>query len=206
MCGAKSVLRCVSSLSSKNSAQWRAVSDYIYPARKLTIWEIWPPEMLPFGEGGMVGTGGVGSGVGSPRRTGECASVSLRLQRDCSLLVVTFWQGRQPDVWFWRSIAEYLCIAAFPYSYPKNSTPHVFSSWTSAGGFLMRYFVVSVAAHENPSLAIVAIFNARCMSDCSSCTRPPCLAIVTEMLRTYKTLVGASNNEIRRLPPPYTLP
>jgi len=54
-------------------------------------------------------------------------------------------------------------------------------------------------------LSILAIFNARRMSDCSSCTRPPCLAIVADMLKTYKTLVDASNNEIRLLPLPYTL-
>jgi len=30
------------------------------------------------------------------------------------------------------------------------------------------------------------------MSDCSSCTRPPCLTIVAEMLITYKKLVAAS--------------
>ena len=44
------------------------------------------------------------------------------------------------------------------------------------------------------------------MSYCSSCTRPPCLAIVADMLKTYKTLVAASESENRRLPLPYTLP
>jgi hypothetical protein len=88
---------------------------------------------------------------------------------------------------------------------PRNSTPRFFSSRTSARGFLMRYFVSSVAAREKPSFAIVAIFNARRMSDCSSCTRPPCLAIVADMLKTYKTLVGASNNEIWLLLLPYPL-
>jgi len=42
----------------------------------------------------------------------------------------------------------------------------------------MRYFVSSIEAHEKPSLAILAIFNAKHMSDCSSCTRPPRLGIV----------------------------
>jgi len=88
---------------------------------------------------------------------------------------------------------------------PGNSTPRFFSSWTSAHGVLMRYFMSSIAAREKPSLAIVAIFNARCMSDCSSCTRPPWLAIVADMLKTYKTLVDASNNAIRLLPLAYTL-
>jgi len=37
-----------------------------------------------------------------------------------------------------------------------------------------------------PSLAIFATFMARGMSDCSNCTRPPCLAIVADMFKTYK--------------------
>jgi hypothetical protein len=44
------------------------------------------------------------------------------------------------------------------------------------------------------------------MLNCSSCTRPPRLAIVADMLETYKTFVAASNNEIRLLPLPYMLP
>jgi hypothetical protein len=44
------------------------------------------------------------------------------------------------------------------------------------------------------------------MSDCSSCSRTPCLAIVADMLKAYETLVDASNNGIRLLPLPYTLP
>jgi len=98
------------------------------------------------------------------------------------------------------------CIAAFTSLWPGNSTPRFFSSRTSAHGFLMRFFVSSISAREKPSLAILAIFNARRMSDCSSCTRPPCLAIVADMLKTYKTLVDASNNEIGLLPLPYSLP
>jgi len=70
----------------------------------------------------------------------------------------------------------------------------------------MRYSVSSIAACEKPSVAILAIFNARRMLDCSSCTRPPCLAIVVDMLKTYKTLVDASNNGFRLLPLPHTLP
>jgi len=45
-----------------------------------------------------------------------------------------------------------------------------------------------------------------CMSDCSSCTRPPCLAKVADMLKTYKKLVAASKRKNRLLPQPYTTP
>jgi hypothetical protein len=69
----------------------------------------------------------------------------------------------------------------------------------------MKYFVSCIVACVKSSLAILAIFNARHMSDCSSCTRSSCLAIVADMLQTYKILVAASNNEIRLLPLPNTL-
>ena len=73
-------------------------------------------------------------------------------------------------------------------------------------GFLIRYCISSIAAHENRSWAILAISKARDNLDCSSCTRPPCLAIVTDMLKTFRKIVAASNNEIRLLPQQYTLP
>jgi len=38
------------------------------------------------------------------------------------------------------------------------------------------------------------------MSDCSSCTRPPSLAIVAAMLNTYKILVAASEIKIWLVP------
>jgi hypothetical protein len=37
---------------------------------------------------------------------------------------------------------------------------------------------------QNLCVAIFAIFKARCMSDCSSWTWPPCLAILTDIMRT----------------------
>jgi len=151
------------------------------------------------------GRSGVGSGVRTLRRAGGGAHVPSRLQRVCGFFAVPFWHGRQPDVWFWRSIAGCLRIAAFTLLCPGNSTPRFFSSQTLVRGFLIRYFVSAIAAYKKPSIAILAIFNARHMSDCSSCTRPPCLAIVGDMLKTYKPLVAAPNNEIRLLPLPYTL-
>ena len=86
----------------------------------------------------------------------------------------------------------------------KLNTPLLFFSDVGAW-FVNEIFVSSIVVREKPSLATLAIFNARRMSDCSSCTQPPCLAIVADMLNTYKTLVDASNNEIRLLPLRYTL-
>ena len=67
-----------------------------------------------------------------------------------------------------------------------NTTPHFFSSRTSVGGFLISCCISSTVASEYPSFAILAIVKAGRLLDCSSCTRSPCLAIVTDMLKTYK--------------------
>jgi len=136
------------------------------------------------GTGGDSGRGGAGLGGGVP--------LPLRLQRVCALFAVPFWQGRQPSIWFSRTIAGCLSIAACTLLRPGNSTPRFFSSRTSAWGFLISCCVPSIAVRENHPLAILAIFKARRMSDCSSCTRPPCLAIVADMLKTSRKLDAAS--------------
>jgi len=132
------------------------------------------------GAGGVPSRGGTCRGVGTP--------VPLRVQCVCGFVVVSFWQERQPSVWFSRTIAGCLSIAGFSLSCPGNSTPCFFSPQISARGFLICCCVSSIAAHENPPLAILAIFKARHMLDCSSCTRPPCLAIVADMLKTSNKL------------------
>jgi len=147
----------------------------------------------------------VGSRVGCLSLLGGGMPVPLCLQRVCRFFAVPFGQGRQPGVWFWRSIARCHCITVLTFFYPGNSTPHFFFSQTSARGFLIRYCLSLIVACENSALPILAIFKARRMSDCFSCTQPPCLAIMAEMFNTYKKLVVASNNEMRLLPQPYML-
>jgi len=75
----------------------------------------------------------------------------------------------------------------------------------SARGVFIRCCVSSIAAPENPPLAIFAICNPMHMSDCCNCTQPLCLAIVADMLKIYKKLIG-SEDEIPRLPLPYGVP
>jgi len=135
-------------------------------------------------------TGGVPVRGGALRGGG--APVPLRLHRVCGFFAVPLWQGTQPSIWFSRTIAGCLSIAAFTLLCLRNSTPCFFSSRTSARGFLISCCVSSIAAREIPSLAILAIVKARRMSDCWSCIRPPCLAIVADMLKTSKKLVAAS--------------
>jgi hypothetical protein len=55
-------------------------------------------------------------------------------------------------------------------------------------------------------LAIFAIFRAGRISDCSSCTRSSCLAIVADMLKTYKKLVTAFKKKLRLLSQLYMTP
>ena len=118
-------------------------------------------------------------------------------------------QFRKEVIWlccFWQSTAVCLSIAACTGVCRGNSTPLFISSLTLAEGLLIICWVSSMLARGKPPLAIIAIFKTRRMSDCSSCTRPPRLTIVADMLKTYNKLVAASNNDNRRLPQSYTLP
>jgi len=136
------------------------------------------------GTGGVPGRGGAHCGGGGP--------VPLCLQRVCWFFAVPFGQGRQPSILFSGTIARCLLTTAFTLLCPGNSTSRFFYSRTSAQGFLISCCVSSIAVRENFPLVILAIFKARCMSDCWSCTWPPCLAIVADMLKPSKKLVAAS--------------
>jgi len=107
------------------------------------------------------------------------------------------WPGRQMSVWFSRTIAGCVSIAAFILLCAGKTTPRFFSSRTSAWSLLISCCVSSIVAREHPPLAILAIFMAWRMSDYSSCTRPPCLAIVADMFKTYSKLVAASKVRFR---------
>ena len=163
------------------------------------MWDHCAPQLLTARADGVPGRGGVSAGVGCLRWSGGGAPVPLCLQHVSGFFVVPFWQWRQPDMWFWRSIAGCLFIATFTFLCPGNSTPSFCSPGTSAWGFMIRYFLCSIAVRKKPSLAILAIFKAWRMLDGSICTLPPCVAIVAGMWKTYKKLVAAVNNEIRLL-------
>jgi len=168
----------------KNQALGGGVCIYTYPGGTHSGSEHWALSLSTGGAGGIPGLGGAGSGRVPP--------VPLRLQQLCGFFAVALWQWRRPSIWFSRTIAGCLSSTAFTLLCPGNTSPRFFSSRTLAGGFLISYCVSSIAAGENPSLALLAIFKARRMSDCSSCTRPLCLVIVAHMLKTYKKSVAAS--------------
>jgi len=168
-----------------------------------SILEAWAPSLWPGGMGGILGGRGVRSGVGSLNWSAGGVAVHWCLQCVWGFSAVPCWHRRQPSFWFSRSIAGYLTIAAFTFSCPGNPTPGIICSCTSAEDFLIKSCVSSIALCENPPLTILAIFKARRLSDFSRCTRPPCLAIVVEMLKTYQKLVAASTDEIWLLPLPY---
>ena len=116
----------------------------------------------------------------------------LCLQRVCGCFRLPFWPGRQPSVGFSRTMPGCVSIPAFTMLCPENTTPQFVSCWTSAQAFSISCCVSSIVARKNPPVVILAIFKERRMSDYSSCTRPPCLAIVADMLKTYRKLIAAS--------------
>ena len=168
----------------RHRALGRGVCIYTDPGCTALISDRWAASLLPGGTSGVLGGCGVGSGVGCLSRSGGGAPVPLHHQRVSRFCTVPLCQGRQPSVWFSWSLAACLSIAAFTFLCLANSTTRFFTSWTSTRGFLIRNSVSSLAAHNHPLLAILAILEARRISDCSSCTRPPCLAIVAGMLKT----------------------
>jgi len=129
---------------------------------------------------GRSGRGGIRSGVRYLCWIGGGAPVPLCFQRFCRFFAVSYWKGRQPPMWISCTIAGCPCIAAFMFQCPGNWTPRIVSSRTLPRGLLVRYWLSSIVAHENPPLAILAIFQERHMPDCSSCSLPPCRAIVVD--------------------------
>jgi len=110
----------------KNWASGRGVCPYTYPGGTPSIWELWAPSVSPGGTGGVPGEGGAGSGGGAPDPS--------YLQRVCEFIAMPFWQERQSSIWFSRTKAGCLSIAAFIPLTPGVSTPRVFSSQTLCDG------------------------------------------------------------------------
>jgi len=160
----------------KSSALARGVCIYTYLGGTPSIWELWAPSMSPGGANGNLGGGGASSGADM--------HVSMGLEHGCGLLARPFWNGRLPSIRFSQTIAGHVSIAAITFLCPGKTTSIILPTWTSKGGVLIKYCMSSSAALENPPLAFVAIFNWRCISDLSLCTRPSCLAIVADMLKT----------------------
>ena len=147
------------------------------------------------------------------RRLSSRLSVSVGGKCACSIASPLCWRILWCDI-LARKVSGCLVLTmhsrvlfyrSFHHSMPRklNTPLHLLSDFGTR--FLIRNCVSCNAGREKPSLAMFATFKARCMLDCSSCTRPHCLAIVADMSKTYKILVAACNDEIRRLPQPYTL-
>ena len=177
--GIKSLLRMQSLACGSRLNDWSPRSGVCictYPGGTPSVSKHWVPSLSSDDAGGIPGGGGARRGWGAP--------VASCRQHVSALFTCQFWQGRQPSVWFSPIIAG--CVSSTPFTIlcPGNTIIHFFSSQTSAQGFLICCSVSSIAARKNPSLAIMATFKARRMSDCSSCTQPPCFAIVAAMLKT----------------------
>jgi len=134
---------------------------------------------------------------------GAGATVTLHLQTACRFFALPFREGRLPSLSFWGNIGRCISIAVITLLCPAISTSCSFSSLTSAQLFLISYRVFYIAACQNLPLAIWAVFSGTQMSDSFSCTRHPCLAIVVDILKTYKKFVATCYNEIRLVPQLY---
>jgi len=124
------------------------------------------------------------------------------MSADC--LLCHFGKHGSPLIDFHEPLPGVFLMQPSPFYINETHLPTSSHLRVGCEGVLNMNCASSSAACENPPLAILAIFNTRRMSDYSCCTWHPCLAIVADMLQTYKILVAASQNEIELLPLPYT--
>jgi len=191
-----SCLRFLTSTSRlKNSLLGWGVCTYTYPGGRPLISELWAPSVPLCGTSGILGGDVTGCHGGTP--------TTLHLQYVCAFFAVSCWKERQLHMWFSQTTAGSLSITAFTLQCPGNATHPLYSSRTLVWGFVIRCRISSIMGCQNPCWDILAIVKARLMLGCSSCTEPHCLSRVADMLKTYKTLVTASKNDIRQLLLPY---
>jgi hypothetical protein len=81
--------------------------------------------------GGIFGRGGIDASIGGLCWSGGGAPVPLRLYHFCGVIVMSYWQGRLPSMWFSQGIAGYLSIAVFTFRCPGNLTLHFLASENS---------------------------------------------------------------------------
>jgi len=199
----KSGIKSFSRLLSFPSASWLknwefqwGVAIYASSGGTSPIYETGAHWFSQGGAGGIPDAGAVGSCIRILHQSGWDALVTLHLHHVCGFRGVAMWQERQPSVWFSQTIAGCLSITPVTILSTANWAPWIFSSQTLVWHFMITNWYCSNAVREYPPLAVMAIFEARCMSDCSSCTQTPCLAIVADMLKTFWKLVAASKYEI----------
>jgi len=138
------------------------VGIYPYPSSTASIWEPRAPLMSPGGGSSVPAGDGIASGGYAP--------VSLYCQRVCRFFAVPLWQRMVLSVWFSQTITGCRYIAAFTFLFPENTTPHIFYSRTLVRDFWIRYCIFCIVVCEISPGAILAIFKARRMLVCFSCT------------------------------------
>ena len=152
----KSGLKCVSRLQSmayasreKNWALGSGVCIYRYPGGTASISEVYAHLLTLGGKGGIAGARGVSCGVGCLSRSCWGATVPLRLHCVCVFCAVSVGQGRTPSFWVSQRIARCISVLTFKFLCSENSTPRVFSSWTSAHRYMIRSCISSIAVCKN---------------------------------------------------------
>jgi hypothetical protein len=150
------------------------------------------------------GTGGVGSVPWSGGIYSSLgASVPPCRQGVWEICAAIYCQGSQPSIRFEWMIAKCISITAFTYLYPWYTTPCRFIAQSSAISILICPWDVSIVMCTLPHMAMLAIFNPRCVADYWSSTRPLCVAKSGDRLNTCMKLVAAWQYESSVLPLPY---
>jgi len=176
----------VSSSSSKNSAKEGLYANTYIRRANWRFQTVEPRRCYRFGAGGVPGGGGVSAGAALCVGQGRC-TCPLCLQRVCGFFAAPFGEEGAGHfgydevcrVSLYRSL--HLCMPR------KLNTPLLLFSDLGAW-FLNEIFRFLYCGARKAFLAILAIFNGRRMSDCSSCTRPPCLAIVARHVENLQDI------------------
>jgi len=105
-----------------------------------SIWELSAPSLSVGGAGRIEAGGGAGFMGGAP--------IPLGLQCVCRFFAVLFLWGKQPSGWCSQIMPGCISVTTFTILRPGKLTPCFFSSHTSAQGFLIRYCISSIAAHQ----------------------------------------------------------
>jgi len=136
------------------------------------------------GTGVLPGVGGVEGGIGRLCQSGCGTPGSLPLKSACSFRTVPSCRARLLWVWFSSTMVKCFPDAAFTFWYPGNSTLSYITFQTLLLGVTIWCCVSTMTAPENTPLYLLAVLHARHLLGCSGHTRPPCSAIVADMLRT----------------------
>jgi hypothetical protein len=143
-----------------------------------------------------MGGNAISSAVGDHSRSGGGSTLPSHLQHVCGFCAVSFWHWRQPSVKFSRTIARCFSNAACSSPSPGNWTPCIFGYRTVSPGSLSMHCISCSVVCETLPVIMLAIFNARSVSDSSICSWPPYQVLLPHMLKRTKKSIPDSEYKI----------